>query len=286
MWLLFASLNPVSESLKGVFSKRASKEVDPVLISWFNNIVPALFYFPLLFFIEINWEPDFIAGVLVSGSINIVTAILYHKALKYGDISKVVPMLSFTPLFLLLTAPLITGEKPGILGLLGVILIVVGSYLLNIKGKNGGIFSPFKEVVKNKGSRYMLIISFLWSFSSVFDKLAINSVSIWQYIAIINLYISAGLTVYAISKGVLKLDEIKKQKMNLMAVGLFTTLSFFFHFKALSLNFAAYTIAMKRTTGLISVILGKIFFGEAGIRGRFFAALIMFLGVILIIFSM
>ncbi len=68
-------------------------------------------------------------------------------------------MLSFTPLFLVFISPLIVGEFPTAKGLIGIILIVVGSYLLNVNLKEKGILFPIKSLMKNKATRYMLIVA-------------------------------------------------------------------------------------------------------------------------------
>ena len=185
MWVIFAVLNPIFDSLKGVFSKKASKQVDPLLVSWFNNLIPLLVFSPFLFFIDLKFNYQFFEALIISGLINITSTILYHRALFKGDISIVIPILSLTPLFLLFLSPLIVGEFPDSWGLIGTILIVAGSYLLNINIKKQNIFSPFKSLVKDQGTRYMLIVGFIWAISANYDKRGINASSIYQYLIFI-----------------------------------------------------------------------------------------------------
>ena len=108
------------------------------------------------------------------------------KAIEKSDISKVMPMLSFTPLFLLVTSPVILGETIHLLGILGILFVVIGSYLLNLDLSKNSIFEPFKGLLREKGTRYMLIVSFLWSFSANFDKLSIQNSSILQHIIFVD----------------------------------------------------------------------------------------------------
>src|SRR4030067_2638417 len=126
MWVIYAVLNPFIDASRNVFSKKASMNVDSLVVSWINNFIPFLLYLPVLFFIELKFNQQFFIAVLISGTVNTVVTILYHRAISKGDISVVVPMLSFTPLYLLIISPIIIGEFPDLKGLTGIILIVAG----------------------------------------------------------------------------------------------------------------------------------------------------------------
>jgi len=283
MWVIFAVLNPVFDSLKGVFSKKASKQVDPLLVSWFNNLIPLFLFSPFLFFIDLKFNYQFFEALFISGLINITSTILYHRALFKGDISVVIPLLSFTPLFLLFLSPLIVGEFPDTWGLIGTILIVAGSYLLNINLKRQNIFSPLKSLIKEKGTRYMLIVAFIWAISANFDKRGIEASSIYQYIFFINLVVTLGTTIFVFSKRKFSLPELKAEYKNLLAVGLLTSAVFFVHMTAITLTLVVYVVSIKRTGGMISVFLGYFIFKEKNIRQRFLSSAIMFAGVLLIV---
>jgi drug/metabolite transporter (DMT)-like permease len=283
MWVIYAVLNPVFDSLKGVFSKKASKRVDPLLVSWFNNLIPLFLFSPFLFFIDLKFNYQFFEALLVSGLINITSTILYHRALFKGDISVVIPLLSFTPLFLLFLSPLIVGEFPDTWGLIGTILIVAGSYLLNINLKKQNIFSPLKSLIKEKGTRYMMIVAFIWAISANFDKRGIEASSIYQYVFFINLVVTLGTTIFVFSKRKISLPALKAEYKNLLAVGLLTSAVFFVHMTAITLTLVVYVVSIKITGGMISVFIGYFIFKEKNIRQRFLGSAIMFAGVLLIV---
>lgn len=287
MWLFYALLNPFAESVRNLFSKKASLNgVDPILISWCNNIIPSLILIPIFFFIDIKINYTFIWAISLTGSINIVAVILYMKAISKGDISQVVPMLSFTPLFLLISSPLIIGEFPDLKGLIGVALIVFGSYILNVRLKSkDGFLSPLKSLIKNKGSRYMLIVAVLWSVSSVVDKVSIKSSSVYQHIIFFNFIIFSGVSLVALFSGKINLKTVYDERKNLAALSAATAVAYIVHATALTMTYVAYVIALKRMSGVISVFFGSLFLKEAGFRERAIGAVIMFLGVVFIVFS-
>lgn len=286
MWVLFAVLNPIAESFKNLFSKKAiRKDIDPLLVSWGNNFLPIVFSFPLLFLIDLKFSWDYFFALFMTGSINIFAIVLYMKALSEGDISEVIPMLSFTPLFLLITSPILVGEFPHFWGVIGIILIVIGSYLLNPKVAGGRYLDPFKNLVRRKGMRYMLIVAVIWSVSSNYDKVAIIHSSVWQHIFFVNLFVFTGTTTIVALTGKLKAEVIRCHKKDLLIVSLCTVGTFAFHMTALSMTLVAYVVTLKRASGMISVFMGHFFLDEPNVKERLLGSAIMFAGIALILLT-
>ncbi len=287
MWVIFAILNPISESVRSLFIKKASQQTEPIILTWANNLIPVLL-FPVVMWLtgtEIKSNIHFWYGFLCAGVIQITASVLYMQAIANGDISTVVPMLSFSPLFLLIFGPIIIGEFPNGMGLAGIVLIVAGSYLLNLDLKRMNLLEPFKSMIKNKGTRLMFIVSILWALSGTFDKISITNSSVIQHITFTNLLIFIVITTYLLYKKKLKWEIIKGAKGNLALISGFTTASYFFHYSALALTLVAYVVALKRMSGMFAVILGAVFLKEANIKQRILGSFIMFIGVLLIVFS-
>lgn len=285
MWIIFATLNPVSEGFRSLFIKKASRDVDPMIISWANNALPFLVFGTILFFIELKFNTMFFVGFLGSGILNVFATILYMRSISKGDISSVMPMQSFTPLFLLGLGPLILGEFPHTLGLFGILLIVIGSYMLNLGSNRRKIFAPFKMLLQNKGTRYMLVVALIFAVTANFDKISIRNSSVLQHVGFINILIFSTLTAVTFFQKKLNLENLRKGGKNILYVSMFTTGSYVFHMTALSLTLAAYVVAMKRLSIVISVILGGFLLNEPNLKERLPAAIVMFIGVILIVLS-
>ena len=156
-WFIFAFLTAFFESLKDVFAKNGLKNLNEYIVAWLLSSFTALFLAPILFFIEIpSATNEFWTALLIGGILNVITIILYIKAIKHSDLFITIPLVTFTPLFLLITSPLIIGEFPNMFGLIGIFLIVTGSYILNIKEKHKGFLAPFQALLKEKGAKLML----------------------------------------------------------------------------------------------------------------------------------
>lgn len=285
MWLLFALLNPVSEALRSMFIKRSSRKVEPILISWSNNLIPFLVFPPMLLLINLKFNSMFWIGFLGSGIIQVINTIIYMRAISKGDISTVMPMLSFSPLVLLFISPFTIGEFPSLPGLIGILLVVSGSYLLNLDLKKMNPLEPFKAIIKNSGTRYMLVVAVLWGISGVFDKISINNSSVLQHVTFLNVLVFVCLTTIVVAQKKFNLKKMNEAKADLFLVSLFTTGSYLFHYIALSLTLVAYVVSLKRISGVLSVLLGAYFLNEPNIRQRLLGSIVMFIGVLLIVFA-
>lgn len=241
---------------------------------------------PLLSFIEIpSLGSQFWQALFIGGSLNVITTILYMKAIKYSDLSITVPMVTFTPLFLLITSPLIVGEFPNFFGLIGVLLIVLGSYLLNIKQRHGGFFAPFGALLKEKGPKLMLLVAFIWSITSNFDKIGVQNSSPIYWVIAINIFITLVMLPIMLYKSQRNVKQISASYKALIPIGLASALTLIFQMTAINLTLVTYVISIKRTSAIMSVLFGYLIFKEKGIKERLIGAVIMVVGVCFITLS-
>ncbi len=281
IWIILALLTAFFESLKDVSGKKSLEDVDEYIVAWAWSFFSLPFLIIILSFTEIpDLNNQFWMALFSGGSLNVFAWIFYIKAIKYSDLSITVPMVNFTPLFLLLTSPLMVGEFPTLFGLIGVVLIVAGSYLLNITEKSKGLLHPFRALLSEKGPRFMLIVAVIWSISSNIDKVGITSSSPLFWAFAINAYISSILLGIMIVKSRQRLKIIPSHLSSLLPIGLFSALTWAFQMTALKLTLVAYVIAIKRTSTMMSAYFGHIIFKEKGSKERVAGTLIMILGVL------
>ncbi|MEG3921201.1 DMT family transporter [Microcoleus sp. T3_A4] len=283
MWLILASLSAFFEAVKDVVSKHNLKANDEYVVTWSLTFFTAAFLTPLLFIIEIPpLNQQFWIALLIGGTMNAVIALLYIKAIKLSDLSLAVPLVALTPLFMLLTSPLIVGEYPNFFDGIGVFLIVMGSYLLNIKEKSQGYLAPFKALLHQPGSKLMLLVAFLWSITTNFDKIGVqNSSPIFWVFALLT-----SMSVLLLPVLLHKTSNPKRQIIQylpmLMATGFFNALGVIFQMQALTMTLVVQVIALKRTSVLMGVLFGHFIFKEKDIQERFLGAAIMMGGVLFI----
>jgi uncharacterized membrane protein len=282
-WFIFAILTALFRSFTDVAGKIGLKNMDEYIVAWSLFLFALPFISLLLIFTEIpEIGDDFWIALLVGGTLNVFTNLIYMRAIKLSDLSITIPMITFTPLFMLITSPIIIGEFPNLYGIIGIFLIVAGSYILNFKEKSKGYLAPFKALLREKGPRLMLLVAFIWSITANFDKIGIQNSSVFFWPVTVNAFIAVGFIPVILLKSKKKLPQIRKNYKTLLPVGLFHGLMIVFQMIAVSMTLVAYVISIKRTSAVMSVVFGSLFFKEKGLRERLLGASIMIAGVVLI----
>lgn len=283
-WFIFAISSAFFHALHFAFVKKFLKGVNLYVLAAGSFFITAVILFLASM---IKGVPEigsqFYLAVLATTLVNLIATVFNFKALKLADLSLTIPMLSFTPVFLILTSFVLLGELPSFLGGVGIVLVVVGSYILNLKENGKNFWEPFRELFKNKGVLFMLLVAFLYSISTNFDKLVVlNSDPIFG-VSIVYFLLSFSFFVVSKAKNYDLKIITEKNLSKFFFVALATALA------ALTMNIAftsqivPYVISIKRTSVLFSVILGWLFFKERHISKRLLGALIMLLGAVIIL---
>lgn len=294
LWLALASGTALCEALKDATGKQALQSLDEYSVLLGLTSTGALLMGILMLVTGgvPTLGPDFGRALLIGGSLNILAFTLYTRAIKIADLSLTVPLVTLTPLFLLVTSPIIVDEWPTGLDAIGVLLLIVGSYMLNLKPSEGLTLAPLKALMINPGSRMMLGVAFLWSITSNFDKVGtLNSSSLFWGMSLFGT-IAVGMVPFVVQRarqkgmgpviGSWRTDQsvyLRSQARFVILAGVFQSIGISLQFVALTLAPVAQVVAVKRMSALISVGFGYILFGEQGLRERLLGAAIMVSGV-------
>ncbi|WP_297055465.1 DMT family transporter [Thermosulfurimonas sp.] len=228
-------------------------------------------------------NPEFLKTVGLLLPLETLALILYMEAIRVSPLSLTLPLLSFTPALIVLTGYLVLGEEPSRRGLSGILLVVLGSYLLHLPALSEGPLAPFRALFRERGSVLMLGVAVIYSVTSVLGKKALLLTDpLWfagTYFVILGIFVPLVLSPI-FRPGVLSL--VSRRPGPLLLLGLTQAAMVVFHMKAMSLAPAAYMIAVKRTSILFGVLFGGAFFRETHLKVRFFAAAVMLCGVFLL----
>lgn len=286
LWILLSILSALSASIKNAISKASVKNLDEYLISLslFLFAIPFLILF--IDFQSIPFESLKYWMLLVLAIFFDIPAFIFMlKSFKKSDLSLILPLVVFIPVFIILIEFFVFRVTPSIQGILGILVIVFGTYILVFNWKKKGLFTPIKNIFSDAGARYILISILLWSVAANIHKMGVQLTSPlnWTFSAL-----SASAIV------LLVIVLLRKPKLNMKSTSIFVFLILigFLHALenlaqnfALKETFASFVIAIKQSHILFGVLLGYLFFKEKNIRKRFLGAVIMIIGVLLIIFS-
>jgi len=235
-----------------------------------------------IFFDIPKTTPMFYLVIFINIIIFFLAQMLMIKSLEMSNLSISIPMLSFTPIFLLLTSYLMLNEFPTLAGLLGVLLVVLGSYVLNIHEANQGYLEPIKSLFRNKGIFYMVIVAFLYSLCANLGKIGVNLSNAAYYMFIFYLIYSILLFIIFF-KNIKSHVTVLRKNLNYFALaGFSTAASEIFLGIAYKYSIVPYIISLKRTSILFAVLIGIFLFNEKNIKQAVIGSAIMFIGVLII----
>ncbi|MFW6111155.1 MAG: EamA family transporter [Thermoproteota archaeon] len=283
LWLALSLLSALAQSSRDLLSKSELQELDEYILAFSRNFFSLSLLIPLLFITGIPevgfyfWLVTGVNSILFSAA-----SVLYMRAIKLSPLSLTVPMLAFTPLFLLLTSPLIVGEFPNYPGLIGILFIVSGTYVLSIKDVKKGYLAPFKALGEEKGALVMLVVAVLFSLGANLFKIGIQQTSPLYFLTMFYV-LNSGITFLLILTQPRTFKTGSKINLKvLLGIGVFNALMEIFVATAMQTAIVPYVISLKRTTILLSTFYGYLFFKEERIKERLTGALTMFLGILLI----
>jgi drug/metabolite transporter (DMT)-like permease len=286
VWIIYSLLTAFSLATSDALTKRALVSRDEYFVAWMRLLFTLPVLVPILFFIEIpSLDRTFWLATLCALPLEIAVLILYTKALKVSPISLTMPFLALTPLFLIITAYIIVGERVSIYGGIGIMMMALGSYTLNLHKMKYSLLEPVKAIFREKGSVMIILVAFIFSITASLGKVAIEHSSPIFFGSFYFILLTILFTPIAMVKNRGRLKISKKDILPLASIGMTFALMIIFHMLAMSLVNVAYMISIKRTSLLFSILYGHLLFKEGKIAEKIIGAIIMLFGFVLIVLN-
>jgi uncharacterized membrane protein len=327
--LLLACVDSVLNVLTDVARKKVlDRDFDVGLVTVWCKGISCVFFAVVLATLRLGWgsrpelpdighglnlapAPAFLLYVSLNAVVEGGAILLYLRALQVSPFSYCVPFLAFTPLFLLPTGIVFLHETISGGMVIGVSLVVIGALVMNRQMFARGPFEPVWAIVRERGSRYMLIVAFLLTFTNALDKwflisgvgtvtfdvkLARSVTLAMGKCGMLSLFF-AGLTALRMrdrssragaSRGFWQLANtvswtgvVRAAAIWLVLAGVLDGMVLVLQLTALQFIVAAVAICIKRAGLILAVILGWFVFKERGITDRVIASVVMTVGVLI-----
>jgi len=249
-------------------------------------VAPALLLAPLMLLHPLPPVPaPFWWWLALLVPLEVAAMFLYMRAIRDTPPHLTLPYLAFTPVFNVLTGWWILGETVSGRGLAGVLLVVAGAYLLNLKHlrSSRGLWQPLAAVARERGSRLMLGVAAIYSITSVGGKAAMAYATPATFGPFYFVVIGGLTALFFALREPSALTILRRRPAPVLAIGLAMAAMVLTHFAAIARVEVAYMITVKRTSLLFGIAYGALWFGERGTLLHLFAGLLMVGGVGLIL---
>jgi uncharacterized membrane protein len=285
-WFVLSLICAYFMSTAEVLSKLLMRDNDEWTVGCAVLLVALPFLVPLL----IGRGPlplsrDLFVLIAVQIPFEILAYYIYLSAIRIAPLSLSVPYLSFTPVFAILTAALLLREQISVQGFVGILMVTVGAYVLNIERYAHHPLDPIRAVFRTSGSRRMLAVALIWSLTSTLGKKGVQLSDPTFFGVFYMVTLSIPMLAVAGWRAKRRATTVNLKGRNriwLVMGGLAMALSMLAHFHAIERAPVSYMIAVKRTSLIFSVLYGGLIFKEERIRQRLMGTCIMLSGVIIL----
>jgi drug/metabolite transporter (DMT)-like permease len=206
------------------------------------------------------------------------------RAFQVSAISTTAPLLSFTPVFTIFTGWIAFSEIPSWTKVIGILLIVGGTFAIHIDLVSEGWLAPLRAVVSDAGSRYMLAVALLFAIAGPIEKRIVLmsgpfTEALW--------YAFGTTLVFLAMSFALRVDPIKPFRQEPWIVfwlALSDIVVLISQYLAAAYMPVVVGIAIKRVGLLLIVLLGWMIYKERGLSRKLLGSSIMIVGALIIYF--
>jgi len=287
MWALYALTAALLTSFLPIINKHILKTADIAVVAWVPNALslPVLLVvtLALIGWPSIDWL--FLLAVLASGILNLVATMASTRALQLADASVATPFLSFNPAFTLLLSSFTLREIPSVRGVAGVMLIVLGAYLFQVKEVSKGMLAPLSALARQPGVLLAIGASFVWGLTPIFEKIAIQHTTPENppMVAFVTTLFTVVLLTPALWRSAShSFEQLRRHCPLFGAAGLISGVAPLFGFSAIALGYVGYVTALFKLGAILTVVWGALLLKEHGLRERLPATAVMVIGGLLI----
>ena len=234
------------------------------------------------------WDIYFLKAITIA-----IFTLVYFKLLKKYELSHVAPLLNLSPLILLLLSTTILSEVISPIHMIGILLIILSTYLLEITYHHHHHANPHRHHLyhlKQKDKKFYILVLIMLisvSFSAIYDKKIFNQgLSVASNLFFTGAIVFTFMLIYYLYEG--HLQKVFKKMLTepeTLLVGILQNFSTILILFAISIPTAMVSliVPLKRTSTLLSSVFGGLFFHEQHLKQKIIATIGMIIGIFLIV---
>lgn len=287
MWGISLSIfSALLFALGDIGKKILSKDTHPLQITWIPvsfGVIIGLIYFGISGVDHPN-SLEILPWAILSGFLLLIVELVFLKSISSGELSLIMPLTAFVPLFSGILAWFFHAETPSYTALIGVAIILIGSWLMfaDISDRRN-IFRPFVKMFQDQAARYMI---YFCAIDAVFVNIMnhggdLSSAPYFLWITLI--FESLFLSLILLKYGLNPLAPIQKNPRLSLGTGLAWSIGMLTIFESLSHTLIAHSMAAARVHTIFVVVLSYLIFKENDFKKRVLTSVLMIIGVLILI---
>lgn len=290
MWQLLAFTSALFSAFAAVTEKKALLKSDPLLFSLVLSALTLVFTVPFLFYIDLHSiEPTTIMVLFGKSILGAFAFLMVMNGLKHLEISSSLPLLVLTPAVVAIVAFLILDEPLSGRDILGMLLLLAGTYVLQLK-KGSKLLEPFRFAKQNKAYLFIIAAILLFTTTSVLDKALLSTYKLQPeaFLPLQQLFYTLVFIIVFLfrrkNKEIIKTQLLYSWKWILL-VAVLAVVYRYSHILAVKEGPVALVLSIKRTSVFFATIIGGQIFHEQNLLRKSIAVAVMIAGAIFVILS-
>ncbi|MCX7987546.1 MAG: DMT family transporter [Bacteroidales bacterium] len=297
IWIILSILSAILLGIYDIFKKISLTRNAVLPVLFFSSLINALLFIPVLYiayFTELPIQYPLFQFSTLTFSDHLFFALksvivgsswtLAYYAMKYLPITIVSPIRSSGPLWTLLGAVLIFGEKLTFWQWMGLTITLIFYYLFSLSGKKEGI--SFRQ---NRWIFFMTLSTIIGSISSLYDKFLVAhynrlAMQAWYHVYMVPLMLLLLVLIWYPTRHRFEKFE---WRWSIPLISLCLTFGDFIYFWALSYSDSLIAIVstIRRGSVVVSFTIGAMLFKEKNILLKGLILLGILAGIAIIVLS-
>lgn len=264
MWILYAFSSAFFAGITSILAKIGMKETDSDVATALRTTVILGFSWASVFIMRIDNQLSMVANkslmyLILSGLSTGASWICYFRALQLGDINKIVPIDKSSVILTMLLAFIFLKEPISIFGIIAMMTIGIGTYLM-IQRKKVNVPEP-----TNKNWLIFAILSAVFaSLTAILGKIGIENIDPTLGTAIRTVVIlpMAWLLVFIQKKNHLVKNIDRRSMMFIIVSGFSTSISWLCYYYALQNGKASIVVPIDKLSIVVTIVFSCFFLKE------------------------
>jgi drug/metabolite transporter (DMT)-like permease len=286
-WYALAIISAIFSAIAAIYEKKSMQKNLTITFCAIFAIISLIISTPFLFIINPETlTTKIILLILTKSIISGLAFFLIIYSFRHLELSSALPLLVLTPGIVAILAFLFLGENLTSKQITGMILLIIGSYLVLINKKT--IEQSFQTLEHSKGHIAIGTALILFTASALLDKIILAKYKVPEttYIFFYFLFIAIIFTTTLLISKQRKtfFHSFKKTYKLILIIAISTVIFRYSQFLAIkTAPSVALVISLKRLSVLFATIIGGKLFNETHILRKTIATAIMIVGSTLII---
>ncbi|MCJ7552535.1 MAG: EamA family transporter [Ignavibacteriaceae bacterium] len=290
IWFYLALISAIFSALAAISEKKTLFTLNALDFSFLVSLVTLILSIPFFFNAPLDAGSSTTLIILFLKTILSAGAFLcVMLSLKNLEISEALPLLSLSPGLVAIFGSLLIQDTLVLNEWIGLSLMLIGTYILELRKDDQSIFDPFKSLLRFNKYKYVFFALILFTITSLIDRILLKDFAMppYTFMAYQQLFFAIIFMVIVLLRN--KNLTVPFQSLNrniislIIIVSIFTVIYRYTQIEAVKLAPVALVLSVKRLSVLMAIIIGGKLFKEKYILKRVIATAVILTGLIILV---